>query len=146
MWADLLFSIHRNLLANDCTTVAQTLCTVGTLNVMSSILKQLFCVHLYKENKTTPNVDMLQRFRHLHLSVYLQASIQDTAVFLEDFSFDSDAHSKALSAFWDVTHTDKSTQGLQKSHVLCRSKGWIERVWYFKWCQSSLTFQLLYSQ
>lgn len=61
--------------------------------------KHLVCVHLYRESKTTPNVDVLQRFRHLHVSVYLQASIQDTAVFLEDFSFDSDAHSKALSAF-----------------------------------------------
>lgn len=96
---DGLFSIHRDLLANDCTTVTQTVCTVGTLKVMSSILNQLFCVHLYGENKTTPNVDMQQRHRHLHLGVHLQASIQDTTVFLEEFSFDSDAHSKALSVF-----------------------------------------------
>lgn len=107
MWTDALFSVHRDLLANDCTTVTQTLCSVGILNVMSSILKQLFCVLLYRESKTTPNVDQLLRFRHLHLDVHLQASVQDTTVF-SDVSPDSDAHSKALSAFWDVTHTDKS--------------------------------------
>lgn len=66
---------------------------------MSSILKQLFCALLYSESKTTPNVDKLQRLRHLHLGVHLQASIQDTTVFLEDFSLDSGSRSEALSAF-----------------------------------------------